>query len=144
MRAAGEPENLVEARFREGDLFFGWMQGPTVVSFGWVTLSDRQIGRSIVPAAPGWAFLYNFYTNPDFRGQGLYPQLLTAIVKSLTKIHRHVVIIDVNSRNKASLRGIEKAGFIPVGSTAWTTVLRLWTCSHSPLRFDRVPPIVPK
>jgi GNAT superfamily N-acetyltransferase len=142
MQMAAEPENLVESRFRNDDQFFGWMHDSKIVSFGWVTCGDRQIGRSLIPATPGWAFLYNFYTHPDFRGQGLYPQLLTAIIKKLTNDRPRVLIIDVNSRNKPSLRGIKKAGFIPVSSTSWVTVLRRWNCSHSPLRLDRVPPIV--
>ena len=142
MRAADEPPGLSAERFRNADEFFGWEKDGQIVSWGWVTFRDRKIGQSIVPAQLGWAFLYNFHTHPEYRGQGLYPQLLTAIIRCLTKSGYCVLIIDVNSRNKPSLHGIEKAGFIHVGSTSWVTVLRRWMCSHSLLRLDRVPPIV--
>lgn len=49
-------------------------------------------------------------TDPMHRGKNLYPSLLTRILSD--HIDRNVYIF-TDDANKASLRGIEKAGFVP-------------------------------
>jgi RimJ/RimL family protein N-acetyltransferase len=141
MIAAGEAPGLAAERLQRGDQFFAWQQAGKVVCFGWVTYKQRQIGVVTFAPHPGRAYLYNFHTLQDFRGRTLYPQLLKAITSQLTLEQRHDVIIDVNSRNRASLRGIEKAGFHLVGRISWLTLLRHWNLTLSRIRLDDVPPI---
>jgi len=131
MRAAGEPNGLVTPRLAHGDEFFGWVHDGRVVSFGWVTFQDRKVGPFPLAEVAGRAFLYNFYTLEEYRGRGLYPALLLAMrhVLGLEKVAEFV--IDVNARNAASARGIEKGGFVPAAQVAFLTLLSHWPCLGS-------------
>lgn len=54
---------------------------------------------------------------PAFRGRGIFPAMLQTMVKTLMdedQVRR--VFIDCKSWNQPSRRGIQKAGFVPVGS----------------------------
>lgn len=128
MRSAGEPDGLVTQRFAHGDVFFGWMVEGRVVSFGWVTYRNRVVGSVRLAEAPGRAFLYNFHTLEAYRGRGLYPALLLAMRSILGRESMNEFIIDVNVRNSASARGIEKAGFTPAARVALITLFTRWRC----------------
>lgn len=127
MAAAGEPTELVADRFNEGDEFFGWVTGGNIVSFGWVTYRDRAIGTVPLAGAVDRAFLFNFHTLEPWRGRGLYPLLLRAILRACADGGRADVFIDANVKNEQSLRAIRKVGFVPVGSVSWFVVLSQWS-----------------
>ncbi len=137
MKAAGEPNGLVAPRLAHGDEFFGWMIGGRVVSFGWVTYRDRTIGSFKLAEASGRVFLYNFHTLGCYRGQSLYPALLLAMryVLGLEKVTEFV--IDVNVRNTASARGIEKGGFVQAAQVAFLTLFSRWRCLGRRTLFER-------
>ncbi len=126
MQEAGESEGLAVIRFKHGDELFGWACGGRIVCFGWVTQRDRTVGPIRLAEAPGRLFLYNFHTLPDYRGRSLYPALLLAIRHTQVSKQKSEFIIDVNSINVASIRGIEKAGFIWMGRISYLTVFRRW------------------
>jgi len=131
MRAAGEPNGLVGPRLAHDDEFFGWLLDGRVVSFGWVTCQDRTVGPFKLAEAPGRAFLYNFHTLDGYRGQRLYPALLLAIRHVLGREKVAEFVIDVNSHNTASARGIEEGGFIPAAQVAFLTLFSHWRCLGS-------------
>jgi hypothetical protein len=128
MRAAREPADLVAARFAHGDEFFGWLHGGRVVSFGWVTYHDRTVGPVKLAAASGRAFLYNFYTLAGYRGRRLYPALLLTMRHVLGRDQLTEFVIDVDVRNAASTRGIEKGGFVLAAQVAFLTLFARWSC----------------
>lgn len=131
MRAAGEPNGLVAPRLAHGDEFFGWLIGGRVVSFGWVTYRDRTVGPIRLAKASERAFLYNFHTLSSYRGQRLYPALLLAIRHVLGLEHVAEFVIDVDVRNPASARGIEKGGFVLAAQVAFLTLFARWRCLGS-------------
>jgi len=137
MRAAGEPRGLVAPRFAHGDEFFGWLVRGRVVSFGWVTCQDRTVGPFQLAEVPGRAFLYNFHTLEGHRGQGFYPALLLAVRHVLGRENLTEFVLDVNLRNSASVRGIEKAGFVPVAQVAFLTIFDRWCCLGSRTSMER-------
>jgi RimJ/RimL family protein N-acetyltransferase len=54
------------------------------------------------------------WTDPEFRGMGLYPNMLHRITGDLRgKVERLMIFAEAD--NEASLKGISKAGFLPVG-----------------------------
>ena len=128
MRAAGEPAGLVAPRFGHGDEFFGWLIGGRVVSFGWVTYQDRTVGPIQLAEASGRAFLYNFHTLKEYRGRRLYPALLLVMRHVLGREKVTEFIIDVDARNTASARGIEKGGFVLAAQVAFLTLFARWRC----------------
>jgi hypothetical protein len=137
MRAAGEPNGLVAPRLAHGDEFFGWLLDGRVVSFGWVTRQDRAVGPIRLAKASGRAFLYNFHTLNCYRGQRLYPALLLAMrhVLGLENVTEFVIEVDV--RNTASARGLEKGGFVLAAQVAFLTLFTRWRCLGSRTVLER-------
>lgn len=128
MRAAGESIDLVAPRFAHGDEFFGWLIDGRVVSFGWVTYQDRKLGPIQLAEATGRAFLYNFHTLEEYRGQRLYPVLLLAVRHVLGLERVTEFVIDADVRNTASARAIERAGFVLAAQVAFLTLFARWRC----------------
>jgi hypothetical protein len=131
MRSAGEPDGLVAARLAHGDEFFGWLLDGRVVSFGWVTCRGRTVGPFQLAEVSGRAFLYNFYTLECYRGQRLYPALLLAMRHVLGLENVTEFVIEVDLRNAASTRGIEKGGFVLAAQVAFLTLFSRWRCLGS-------------
>ena len=137
MRAAGEPNGLVAPRFAHGDEFFGWQIDGRIVSFGWVTYQDRTVGPFRLANGSSRAFLYNFHTMQEYRGQNLYPALLLAMRHVLGLDNVTEFVIDVDVRNTASARGIEKGGFVPAAQVAFLTLFSHWRCLGSRTVLER-------
>lgn len=57
------------------------------------------------------------FTNPNFRGQGIYPRILSEIchTEGNEKTNFYMIVSDTN---QASISGIEKAGFIKCGAVS--------------------------
>jgi GNAT superfamily N-acetyltransferase len=94
-------------------LYVGYL-GPAAVTYGWVATQSANIGElSAAFAVPkGQRYLWDFATHPDFRGRGLYPRLLQAIIAA--EAAERLWIINA-PENLPSASGISKAGFTPVG-----------------------------
>lgn len=52
----------------------------------------------------------NCYTSPEYRGQSIYTKMLQYIVQK-NKVPKNTYYVFVHPENKASIAGIEKAGF---------------------------------
>lgn len=126
MQSMGEPAGLVAPRLAHGDDFFGWVDGARIVSFGWVTYKDRFLGEVRCKDVMGRVFLYNFHTSNDYRGRGLYPALLIMMRQVLGREAATEIIIDVNSNNLSSLKGINKAGFTPIAELVSLIAFNRW------------------
>jgi GNAT superfamily N-acetyltransferase len=87
------------------------------VGWGWAGTSAFSIGELNIDFAlpPGNHYLWDFVTLPPWRGRGIYPSLLQAI---LTRGEAERFWIGHDWDNRASARGIAKAGFARVGA-AW-------------------------
>jgi GNAT superfamily N-acetyltransferase len=87
-----------------------------VVGYGWATANDLTIGELglEVSLQPGSRYLWDFFTMPEWRGQGIYPRLLQAIVAHESSAERFWIGHDL--ANVASAHGIAKAGFGEVGA----------------------------
>lgn len=83
--------------------------------WGWVATSTFSIGELGVDLAlpPGNRYLWDFVTLPPWRGRGVYPALLQAI---LIRDAAERFWIGHDWDNRASARGIAKAGFTRVGT----------------------------
>lgn len=85
------------------------------VAYGWVATAEATIGelglRFSLP--PANRYLWDFFTGSAWRGLGIYPRLLQAILGREEDAERFWVGHD--TPNVASRRGILKAGFQEVG-----------------------------
>jgi GNAT superfamily N-acetyltransferase len=90
--------------------------GGRVVAFGWSASASGSFGPqgTTFRLPPGGRYLWGFATVPRWRGRGIYPHLLQAILRREGGDGRRFWILH-RVANGASARGIEKAGFRPAG-----------------------------
>jgi GNAT superfamily N-acetyltransferase len=83
----------------------------TPVAYGWTALKQSGISgfrfSFVVPSRD--CYLWDFSTLLPWRGRGIYPRLLQAIIEQ--EALRHHFWIGYEPGNEASARGISKAGF---------------------------------
>jgi GNAT superfamily N-acetyltransferase len=86
-----------------------------MIGSNWATVNRDvrpRIVRSVIRLAPNEGLTHDGVIAPSFRGQGFGAFMISRLVEILMqefKLSR--IIIDVNVKNKASLRMMEKAGF---------------------------------
>lgn len=85
--------------------------GKIPVAYGWATSREASISgfQFTFPVPADNSYLHNFFTFPEWRGRGIYPHLLQAIIQQEQQAERFW--IGYLPWNKASERGIQKAGF---------------------------------
>lgn len=105
-------EAEVQRRRREDNDVFLLRVGGDPAAYGWSARGPAEIGglnlRFTVP--PGERYLWDFATLPPYRGRGLYPLLLQAILRH-QMADAEWFWIGHEPHNDASRRGILKAGF---------------------------------
>jgi RimJ/RimL family protein N-acetyltransferase len=104
-----------QALWQEGSHFWiGRLQGQAATIA--VARAGQQVQAYFFPLPSEHTLLSHCGTFPSFRGRGLYPAMLTQIARHLaTKGVTHVVI-HCADWNTPSRRGIERAGFHPIGT----------------------------
>lgn len=86
--------------------------GTVPAAYGWSACAQASFGEGLVTfqLPPKNRYLYDFVTLPTWRGLGIYPRLLQAILRKESGADERFWIIHQAS-NTASERGIDKAGF---------------------------------
>lgn len=105
-----KPEEI-QRRWQEGHrLYLAWIR-QQLVAFGWVATRTAEIGELALrfSLSPDDRYLWDFLTMPSWRGQGIYPRLLQAILR-LEETGKHFWI-GHGPNNVASAHGILRAGF---------------------------------
>lgn len=104
---------LIERRLGRGERCFLALHQGRVVSYCW--FSQARVGIEevdlTVVVQPDEAYLYDAFTLPQWRGRGLYPALLTRMVREAMEVGCRRAMIFVVEDNLPSRQGIEKAGF---------------------------------
>lgn len=102
----------IQARFDSGHRAYVALLNGERAAWGWVATTSAEIGElnSAFRLAPRERYLWNFVTVGAFRGRGIYPRLLTAIVDAeLPDADRFWIAYA--PENRASGSGIRRAGF---------------------------------
>jgi len=94
--------------------YVAWI-GAVPVAYGWSASGLARFGSPPVSfvVLPGHRYLMDFATLPAWRGRGIYPRLLQAILDRECSDAERFWILH-HRDNAASARGIEKAGFANV------------------------------
>ncbi|HEY7358958.1 MAG TPA: GNAT family N-acetyltransferase [Ktedonobacterales bacterium] len=110
-----EAAPVLERFARQCRCYGAWVDG-TLAAYGWVTFDEEQIGELglRVRLPPGEAYIWNCATLPAYRGQHLYPALLTYISRELRREGFQRILIGADSDNLPSQKGMARAGFQPV------------------------------
>ncbi|HEY6406861.1 MAG TPA: GNAT family N-acetyltransferase, partial [Ktedonobacteraceae bacterium] len=122
-----DDEAAVLQRFDDGrHCYVGRIEG-RLATYGWVTFDEEDIGELSLSfrLKAGEAYIWNCATLPAYRGQRLYPALLTHIVGELHHQGLHRIWIGTDSDNLPSQSGIVLAGFQPIGDILVSGVLTM-------------------
>jgi hypothetical protein len=114
-------EHEINRRIQMGNVCYITSVGGAPVAYGWVATAGADIGELelLFRVDSGNSYLWDFQTLPEWRGRGFYPLLLQAILTSRGSDSQRFWIITA-PENRASARGIEKAGFTLVAELAFT------------------------
>jgi GNAT superfamily N-acetyltransferase len=96
------------SNFSKGATCFLAHESKSPVGIGWRFASSRLLRRA--GFLPGATYAGGFFVREFARGRGIYPMLLGSIASTLGS-GDWPLVIQVNPSNKASRRGLEKAGF---------------------------------
>lgn len=109
----------VSGRLAAGNRCYVARLGGEAVGYGWVADGGAAIGELDLAFRLEAVdrYLWDFVTLPAWRGRGLYPHLLQAILRAEDGARLWIINAPENA---ASARGIAKAGFAEVGSLAFT------------------------
>jgi ribosomal protein S18 acetylase RimI-like enzyme len=102
----------MQRRIDDGHLAYVAYLNDTPAAFGWVATRSAELGelRSTFAIPNGERYLWNFVTVASFRGLGIYPRLVDAIVRAESREAERFWIAYA-PENHASGAGIRKAGF---------------------------------
>lgn len=106
------PLDDIQRRFDSGHRAYIALVGGLPAAWGWVATRTASIGEvnTTFTLPAGERYLWNFVTLRSFRGLGIYPRLLRAIVRAESRAAERFWIAYA-PENHASGSGIEKAGF---------------------------------
>ena len=110
----GFPEAAMREQLWLGHRAYLARLGTLPVAVGWAATGEVAVlgGRVTLHVPPNNRYLYGFVTHPDWRGRGMYPHVLQAILR--TEEQEHFWIMHP-LENTSSERGIHKAGFRGAG-----------------------------
>lgn len=115
-RLTGLDTDEIRARLQAGHRpYLSYLAGAPV-AYGWVATRRAAIGELGLdfPVPPFHRYLWDFATLPAWRGRGIYPHLLQAILQHQIRQAAYFWIIYA-PENRASGAGIGKAGFATAG-----------------------------
>jgi hypothetical protein len=99
-------------RFGRGERCFAVLNGGQIASYFWAQFHTRQLSEIswVLNLKPNQVWFYNAITVKGARGRGYYPNIIRYMAKVLEKEGFTEFFIDVEERNRSSIRGVEKAG----------------------------------
>jgi GNAT superfamily N-acetyltransferase len=102
----------IQRRFDAGHRAYVAFLNGAPAAFGWVATESAEIGElaSVFSIPRGDRYLWNFVTLEAYRGLGIYPRLVDAIVRAESR-EAEQFWIAYAPENRASGSGIRKAGF---------------------------------
>ena len=114
-----EPADLAR-RFDAGHRAYVALMEGTPAAWGWVATRSADIGElgTTFAIPPDERYLWNFVTLEPFRGLGIYPRLVDAIVRTEAEEAERFWIAYA-PENHASGSGVRKAGFLAVADLSF-------------------------
>ena len=116
----GRPVAEMERRFATGHRAYVAALDGAPAAWGWVATRSAEIGelQSTFAVPAGERYLWNFVTAAAYRGRGIYPRLLDAIVRLESRDAAQFWIAHA-PENHASGAGIARAGFVAVAELSF-------------------------
>lgn len=119
----GRHVDEITRRFDAGHRAYVASLGDVPAAWGWVATQSAEIGELgatfLIPTNE--RYLWNFVTLAAYRGRGIYPRLLQAIVRA-ESLNAERFWIAYAPENHASGAGIAKAGFVALAEMSFDAV----------------------
>lgn len=106
-------ERMALRRLERGDVACVAYWRGKIVAYCWAAFQWAEIGeidRKLL-LREGECYLYDAYTLEGFRGKGLYPDILSCILRYVRKKGLHRALIFALKSNRPSHQGIRRGGF---------------------------------
>ncbi|MFH0925720.1 MAG: GNAT family N-acetyltransferase [bacterium] len=104
-------------RFGLGDILYSICDDGILVHYGWMTKGGRRHTLSCINMSfnspVNSIILYDFYTEPAFRGRGFYKRNLRKMISDGFNLGVKDIYISAEHDNHVSRRAIESVGFKP-------------------------------
>ncbi|MFH1626167.1 MAG: GNAT family N-acetyltransferase [Pseudomonadota bacterium] len=109
---------IFEGRLRKGDSCCTASFTGEIISYCWVATDAAYVGEidMKIRLKSGELYLYDAFTKPEHRGNGLFPRILTAILRYGRENGYQRALIFTLSSNNSSITAIKKVGFEPFQS----------------------------
>ena len=111
----------IRERFARGASLWLAMAGDTLAGYGW-TLQGATMEPYYFPLAQDDVHLFDFQIFPAFRGRGINPFLVTAILAGLAHEGRARAFIEAAAWNDAQLASLRKTPFRLLGTVRSLTI----------------------
>lgn len=100
-------------RWDRGEVCYGAWTNGVCVHYSWVSRRPTVIGEihRIIEIGPDQAYVYDCFTSARYRGQGIYPAVLSTLAIRLLNDDCSEVWIVAEEENHSSIRGLKRAGF---------------------------------
>lgn len=134
----GLPVQFYEDRVHGAREFYLGLYDGDVAHISWAY--GHQDRTPQVALRPGEVELNGAYTRKPYRGKGLLPAVERGMMRDLKRQGVKTVYTHVGVDNVASLRGVAKAGFRPVGILTWRWILGVSWRRYEPGVVAAVPP----
>jgi hypothetical protein len=117
-------ENLLSDRFideasAKGDKCYALFDGDTIMSYGWYSTRPTRLtevpGEPTLHFDPAYAYMYNGFTRPEYRGRRLHAVGMAAALDELTDAGLSGLVTYVVSSNFASLKSCHRMGYETFG-----------------------------
>ena len=105
----------IKTRLQSGSYCWLGMMECKLANIGWTTRGDR-IEAYFFPLTKKNIIISHCATLPQWQGKGLYPVMLQHIVRATSDQMIDRIFIESSDWNRASTRGIQRAGFQMVGT----------------------------
>ena len=115
----------IHKRFDHGDRCFAVIDAGEISSYMWVQSGVKHLSELywVLNLSPHQSWFYNAITLKHARGRGYYPNLYRHMAKVLRLAGFSELFIDVEERNRPSIRGLEKVGFKQVAKVQMKKLL---------------------
>ena len=113
-----DKERVFRRFLNEGQVGIYAISDSKVVGHAWAVIchKKRNMANGYFELQKGEVLIHFCNVKESCRGQGIYPAMLVALCKRLFgEIGSNKIFIDTEVDNIASVRGIQKAGFRPLG-----------------------------
>jgi hypothetical protein len=126
-----DPENLLTDAFIDeatarGDHCYVLFDGDHLANYGWYSTRPTRLtevrGAPVLHFDPSYAYMYNTFTRPEYRGRRLNAVGIAAALEEWTRAGHSGLVAYIVSSNYASLKSCERMGFQTFGHLIILTV----------------------